>query len=725
MSRWSSRSPACRRSLEAAARPPRTAHGRLCRASLGPLRRTSLAVAGGLLLWALAAGVTAGHAIVVRTEPADGSVLDKPPARVVILFSEPISLGLTRVTLTDSRGRAVEPVGLAQERGEPTSLVVTLPQLRDDVYRVAWTAVSDTDLHTTSGTSVFAIGSGAAPGTDTSLPGTGGNAMTNAGATPSPAEVILGALELLFFCLAVGGLGLAILAGRLGVRPVEQAEPAALLRSRLLGLATLGALGAVGAGLGRLGFESVDGRRSVEELLTRSTFGGRWALGELALVGVAALAAVAAGTTSRVRDRRTGPGPGDERGLTLVAAGFVVVAGGTRIAIGHLGADPDPARLAVGTLHLLAATAWVGGLLGLAVVVLPFGRDDPARRRLAHVLLRRVGLPAAASVALLAVSGLLAAGVVVATPEALIASDYGRTLLLKTGLASLVGLLGLRHATSLQPPLRALRAGLTRRLRLAGPVVVRRSVSGMPSLPRSVRLEAAIAILVVAAAAWLGATPPARGPAYDPPPESAAHPTISGQANDLLVTLAIRPNRPGRNIASIGVFDTRRPAPAPIDDVTLVRRDPLGGERAPVPARRVGDGRYEVGGDLFEEPGRWLLGVVVERVGMSPVSLVVDWEVPPVGTPTDPPRGLSQVRLADLAPLGALVLALILGGFATWLGAAERQRAARRRRIAEEVLAGRRQRLAEREAEGRRRAGSATPARTRPSRLVVVTRSRS
>ena len=69
----------------------------------------------------------------------------------------------------------------------------------------------------------------------------------------------------------------------------------------------------------------------------------------------------------------------------------------------------------------------------------------------------------------------------------------------------------------------------------------------------------ALALLLLAAT--LGAIQPARGFEFDPPAATAV-PTMTTNADDLIVTFALKPNQPGRNFVSLGVFDTRRPAPA-------------------------------------------------------------------------------------------------------------------------------------------------------------------
>lgn len=598
-----------------------------------------------------AAGIAAGHAVVVRTEPADGAVVAEPPREVVLVFSERVAVDLTAVSIVDSRGRSFAPTALGPGPDGPETLVVSLPPLPDDVYRISWTTVSDDDLHATRGALVLAVGAaaGARSGVDATDPAPG----TNPSPAPlAPLEGLVRSVQLLGLALLLGCLVLARLAG--GLEPASEPR----LRRRLVGWAAVGALGAGLAGLGRLAVAAVDGRTTLGGLVAGSAFGGRAVAEAGVLLAVAFLLLVAHRPIGRQPLARSG---------TLAVGGLVGLVAILDAANGHLAARDSLVGLALATLHLLAAGLWVGGLLGLALVVGPGLRAGARSRepggpaaRPGRILVRRFSPLAAAAVGLLAFSGSLAAGELVATPDALLTSDYGRILLLKTGLAGLVAGVGLRNAAAVQPVLRMVARAARRVVR--GPLgAVARRGGGGRGLATRIRLEAALGVLVVATAGWLVGTAPARGPAFDPLPASAVHPSASGRAADLVVTLSVRPNRPGRNIAAIGVFDTRRPAPAPIVGVSLVRSDPSGTTRVGLPARSLGEGRYEVGGDLFETPGRWLVGVVVERAGLAPASFVADWDVPPAGTPAERSTLVAQVPLGDLARPAAILVGLGYG----------------------------------------------------------------
>lgn len=149
-------------------------------------------------------------------------------------------------------------------------------------------------------------------------------------------------------------------------------------------------------------------------------YGSGVAVQSAAAVGVCLFAAAA-------RDR------GSVRATLLgVAAGVLALASS-----GHAGTAPVPVlATAASALHILAAAAWVGGLLTVAVLVLPAGTADvrgPTRR-----FSRLAGW---------ALAGVLATGAVnslmhVENSEQLLATGWGKLVLLKLALFAGIGVLG-------------------------------------------------------------------------------------------------------------------------------------------------------------------------------------------------------------------------------------------------------------------------------------------
>jgi putative copper export protein len=135
-------------------------------------------------------------------------------------------------------------------------------------------------------------------------------------------------------------------------------------------------------------------------------------------------------------------------------------------------------------LHLLAAGAWLGGLLPLALCVaaLPIARAARAAERFLPI-----GL---ASVLVLAGSGVVQAVALIGSWHGLLDTRYGDLAMVKLALfAALLGLACLNRFV------------LAARLRAAG--------AGRRALVASVVLETLLGLAVVLTAAWLGSTEPA------------------------------------------------------------------------------------------------------------------------------------------------------------------------------------------------------------------------
>jgi len=178
--------------------------------------------------------------------------------------------------------------------------------------------------------------------------------------------------------------------------------------------------------------------------------------------------------------------------------------------------DTSLLKVSLDALHLLAASLWSGGVMALGVTVIPRLRKSLNELALAWAVLRRFGGLAALSVGVLFATGLYNSGQQVASLDALLVTLYGQSLLVKVSLTLGVGLIGLLTSALLHP---SLASALGR--------VLRRSADWLPFAPDRLKLMVTIEALtaggVLLLAALLTATPPARGPEFEPPapPETA------------------------------------------------------------------------------------------------------------------------------------------------------------------------------------------------------------
>jgi copper transport protein len=424
------------------------------------------------LLCALALPSTAlAHASFVRSVPADGAVLEAAPAVVRVIFD-----GEVRAV---SGIKAIRNGGGSVVAGEPRVangrvLVVPLrPGLEEGDYTVLWRAVSD-DGHTLSGVIAFGVGSGRPPPTP----------ALSVSNRPSAQDVVS---RLLFFAGLLTAAGAAFF--RLTVGPV----PVRLLLGAFL-----------------LVFVGVSGM--VHDVSISTRFGTVMAAAAVA-AGVGALLAALAPLYPRLE-------------LLPFLAAFVLLPAPTLA--GHA-LDPGRPRIivAVDLLHVTAASVWLGGLAALALAL--GSREDRSR------MLRRFSNLALASVLVIATTGVIRAFSELDSVSQLWSTGYGRVLLVKSGLLTVLIAIGWLNRYRLVP-----------RLSFHG-------------LRRSVAAELALFVVLVSAVALLTDLRPGRDRvAAAAPSEATGPPTLPArdavvqarEDGELAVALAVR--RPGVEVIVLG-----------------------------------------------------------------------------------------------------------------------------------------------------------------------------
>jgi copper transport protein len=544
------------------------------------------------------------HALLLRTEPADGSRLSSPPRVIRLWFNEALSPRFRDVNVVGADGRSVPGVRI---RGGGARLELLVPRLPRGAYGVVWHVLSEDDGHTTSGTLVFGVGVGPVPGGHESPP------------APPATDVLLRWLHFSFLALLVGGLafaGLVLPFARPWLDP-RLAVRAARRASRGAALAGAGAL-AVQLGMLAHQTDALAGgtSRSWRATLRELVFASRWGVLWLAGLGLLAVLTVLA---LDVREPR----------LSARAAAVAVPAALGLAAVDALGSHaaalPDRGgAVAADAAHILGAGLWLGALSALAFALVPirgFRRVD------AHAVARAVRGPfatlAGGSLLVVALTGLYSAGVQVASVDALLTTLYGRVLVVKAAIVLLCCGLGAANFLALR---------MLDRRRLAR------------ALRITIGVEAVAGACALLAAAVLTASAPARGLVFGQPRPVRA-PTLAAQVRDVVLSVTVSPNRPGVNLVRVVAASSRRPAPAAISGVS-VRGTPL---------RRVGGGW--VGSVRLQAPGDASLAVLVRRAGASFAGRI-NWRVDPAD-PSRPVR-FSSRRLASLVdPALVLVLGML------------------------------------------------------------------
>ncbi len=182
-------------------------------------------------------------------------------------------------------------------------------------------------------------------------------------------------------------------------------------------------------------------------------------------------------------------GRGSRRWPAVIATLFAAIAAGLQVGLGHgmsMGGATGMTLVVAELLHLLAAGAWLGGLLPLLLLI---GVSDPGKAVISVHRFSRLGL----TCVLVLVGTILVQGwVLIGSPAGLVGTDYGRTALLKGVLfIALLGFAALNRF-HFMPGLTAAQGIVTRR-----------------HLQWSVVIEAGIGLVVVLAAGVLLTLAPA------------------------------------------------------------------------------------------------------------------------------------------------------------------------------------------------------------------------
>lgn len=522
---------------------------------------------------AMTASPAWSHARVVASDPADGEQLISAPGSVTFTFSEDVTTSLGGIRVLNSDAARVD-LG-ASTQPSPTQVTTVLePDLARGTYLASYRVVS-ADGHVINGAITFAVGEQVDP-----------EAVASLDETSSPGIRVV---TVVGNVVLYGGVLLAIGLALLGLVVVDQERD----RRRLLPwLRAAVAVGVVGAVLTVVAMAADATGRSIGAITDDGVLGGVLRQGGTGwwLIGLfVGLAGVVAGTSLP---------PGALRQL-VVTYGVLVTAGSFALT-GHTSvAAPIPLVIVVTTVHLVVAAIWLGGLVGLSLLLPrrttaeaadpdPDGPDDV---QVWASQLTRFSTLAVAAVALLWVSGVVQAWWTVGGWANLAGSGYGRILVVKLGLVVVTMALAAWNRWRLVPALTS-------------------ADDQQRTIVRSMRWEVAILVAVIAVTSVLVDTPPGDE-------RSGATPfseTIAVSA-DLDVNLLVTPGQVGINDLHITYIDTLGLLDDRVESVTVEMTLPEAGI-GPLVSNAVllEGGHYLLTTKQLTVAGTWELEVV-SRIG--------------------------------------------------------------------------------------------------------------
>ena len=513
------------------------------------------------------------HATLEASSPERGQRLAAVPSEVQLRFDEPVEASFGALRVFDERGREVQQGKPVRPGGNSSRVAVKLrPGLRPGGFTATYRVIS-ADSHPVSGGFVFTVGDAGAPArtVDELLQGSDAGAVTSTAFAVVRAvqygaiAIGLGALVFLLWSwapLAIGGAAGA--AFERGLRRLLLVACAAGLLSALAGLVLQGAT----AG-GTSAWAALD--PDVLDAVLSTRFGGVWGAGVLAwlaaLIGVLVVP------------------PGAALLPPLLALALLPALGG------HAGVQPPvwlnaPANV----LHVLAVSAWLGGIAVLVLVLRGATRElEPAdRTRALAATVGRFSTLAGAAIALILATGVLQAVIGMSAFGELLDTAYGRAVLIKLALLGAIAGLGWFNRSRLLPRLRGAST----------------PGSAGARLRRTLRSELALAVVV------LGTTGALAG--YQPSSTVAAGPfSTDARIGPARLEVTVQPARVGANELHLYLFDRASGRQYDATKELTVHASLPGKRIAPIELspHRAGPGHYVVSGAAFAPAGDWRVEV--------------------------------------------------------------------------------------------------------------------
>jgi copper transport protein len=487
------------------------------------------------------------HAALRFSNPMEGATLGDTPSTVQLTFGERPEAALSEIHVADMNGVAYEIGRPTLVAGDPLSLTIAVRPLGTGVYTVNYRVVSAVDGHATAGAYVFGVR--ASPSAV---------AARNASATISKLEVVA---RWILVC------GLIVLLG---------AASASIARFGGAGDLSLAGAGWLLSALGLVLFAEAQKRNTSASLSQLfATAIGRALVWRTVFLGAAAVSLASAYWTARSSQLRA-------RSVAMTAAAIAALSVmAVHVAAGHAGAGPI-ANVTTQWAHVAASGVWIGGLAALLLGV----RGAPSEIKASSI--RRFSTIAGVGIAVVGATGAWRAVNELGSWDDLIATVYGRIVLLKVALFSLIALLGAinrwRNVPRARLDLRPLRTAAGGELVLAAGALV--------------------------AAAWLGTLPP---------PASRAIPGIRASGVDfgttVRVSLSAASDQPGPNRFVVRIVDYDSKKPVPAARVTL-RFTPIDDPRLPATALPLAPGpddTYVGSGANLSFDGRWRITALIEH----------------------------------------------------------------------------------------------------------------
>ena len=429
-----------------------------------------LVAALAILVGVLALGTTAAsaHATLESSSPADGQSVLTSPSEIRITFSEAVTTISGALSVLNADGKTVD-VGNTEVVGGRTLVAPISETLSDGTY-VATYRVLSADGHPVSGSILFGVGNGALD--RSAQPSSTGDRLW---------EIIGGISRFIMYLAALVAAGVAFFLAFIHDRAEDRWRIVPFVRIGSI-LALLSAIGIVmsqAALLTGKGAGAVTDSTVLRDVLNQNL---GWSLA-LLMIGLAAVH-----LSTDIPKKVVSQSLALYGGLAVTVS-FAVWGHATEL-------SPTAISLAADAIHATAAALWLGGLVGLVMVL---SVRTPETVRATAGIIGRFSRMAFWSVIALTLAGLtLTITGSGASLNSILTTTWGQLVLAKISLTLIVVLIAAWNRRTLVP-------SLTSPTENTGELAVR-----WATLLRTIRAEAVLLVAVVALTAIVVNVPPAR-----------------------------------------------------------------------------------------------------------------------------------------------------------------------------------------------------------------------
>ena len=385
-----------------------------------------------------------GHAFLTSSNPAPSQSISASPANVETFFSEPVDIRYSEIKIFEEAGNEVDSKDTHYVGNDQASLSVTVKPLSDGVYTVSTNVLSQIDGHVTKNAFVFGVGESPIP--------------SNIQTTNSQSSIIYVPEAIARFPTLLGQV--IVIGGAFCVlwlwNPITKVKwlsdmfgrTRADIDKRLISLFVIGSIILVASDIVIIFFQGVAISASFFDVLTT-----RFGMVMLARISLSlTLLAVAFYEYQKFRLSKRILSKGDACGIIALGISLLL----TTSLIGHGAARNEWSSIAIDFVHNIAASLWIGGVIYLALILVPKLKldnyvDERSKNALLALLIPRFSTYVIVLLGLIVITGPFLLYILENDLNLISQSLYGKTLIVKLALASTMLIIGAYNQLVIYP----------------------------------------------------------------------------------------------------------------------------------------------------------------------------------------------------------------------------------------------------------------------------------